>query len=176
MQPSELIASLQKRDKKAFEEIYKMYVYNVHGIIYNIVKDNEIAEELTQDVFIKVWNKIDTYTEKKGRFFTWILNIARNAAIDKTRSKHFKKSSENLSSENFVDTIEDKNNYAAKVDSIGIKKFINGLEPLCKKVIDLLFFKGYTQKEAAEELDIPLGTIKTRNRICIDKLKKVLAV
>ena len=176
MQPSELIASLQKKDKKAFEEIYRMYADNVYGIVYNIVRDHEIAEELTQDVFLKVWSKIDSYSEKKGRFFTWILNIARNSAIDKTRSKNFKKSSQNLSSENFVDIIEDKNNYAAKVDSIGIKKFINGLEPLCKKVIDLLFFKGYTQKEASEELEIPLGTIKTRNRICIDKLKKVLAV
>ena len=63
MQPSELIASLQKKDKKAFEEIYRMYADNVYGIVYNIVRDHEIAEELTQDVFLKVWSKIDSYSE-----------------------------------------------------------------------------------------------------------------
>ncbi|RZS93358.1 RNA polymerase sigma factor [Aquimarina brevivitae] len=176
MQPTELIIALRNKDKKAFEEIYKLYADNVYGIVFNILRNEDVSEEVTQDVFLKIWEKIDSYTEKKGRFFTWVLNIARNAAIDKTRSKGYKKSGGNLSTENFVDILEDKTNFNAKVDSIGIKKFINGLEPLCKKVIDLLFFKGYTQKEASEELEIPLGTIKTRNRICIDKLKKVLAV
>ncbi|SHI62774.1 RNA polymerase sigma factor [Aquimarina spongiae] len=176
MQPTALIIALQNKEQSALQSIYDMYATNVYGIIYNILRDKELSEEVLQDVFIKIWNNAPSYSEKKGRFFTWILNIARNAAIDKTRSKSFKNSYQNLEAENFVDILEDNNNFLSKVDSIGIKKYISALEPLCKKIIDLLFFKGFTQKETAETLDIPLGTVKTRNRICIDKLKQVLEV
>ncbi|MBW1295920.1 RNA polymerase sigma factor [Aquimarina litoralis] len=175
MQPEELIFQLQQKNEKAFQRIYEMYSENVFGIIYNILKDETLAEEVLQDVFIKIWNNADSYSPKKGRFFTWILNIARNAAIDKTRSTAFKNSKQNQTSDNFVDILEQKSSFSSKMDAIGIKKYIEILEPICKKVIDLLFFKGYTQKEASEELQIPIGTIKTRNRICINKLREVLA-
>ncbi|SEL41693.1 RNA polymerase sigma-70 factor, ECF subfamily [Aquimarina amphilecti] len=176
MQPKELINQLQQKNERAFQRIYEMYSENVLGVIYNILKDETLSEEVLQDVFVKVWNKADTYSEKKGRFFTWILNIARNAAIDKTRSTAFKNSKQNQNADFFVDILEEKSNFSSKVDAIGIKKYIEILEPICKKVIDLLFFKGFTQKEASEELDIPIGTIKTRNRICINKLREALAV
>ncbi|GAA0729174.1 sigma-70 family RNA polymerase sigma factor [Aquimarina litoralis] len=175
MQLSELILQLQQKNEKAFERIYEMYSENVFGIIYTILKDETLAEEVLQDVFVKIWNNSSSYSEKKGRFFTWILNIARNAAIDKTRSTAFKNTKQNQTTDNFVDILEQKSNFSNKMDAIGIKKYIDILEPICKKVIDLLFFKGYTQKEASEELDIPIGTIKTRNRICINKLREVLA-
>lgn len=176
MQPTELILALQQRDQQALKSLYNMYAENMYGVIYNILRDKTLSEEVLQDVFIKIWNNINSYSEKKGRFFTWVLNISRNAAIDKTRSKSFKNSQQNLSTDYFVDILEDNTNFSGKIDAIGIKKYVEALEPLCKKVIDLLFFKGFTQKEASEKLEIPLGTIKTRNRICIDKLKKVLAV
>ncbi len=176
MQPTELIIALQHKNQAAFKSIYDMYSENVFGIIHNILRDQVLSEEVLQDVFIKIWNNANSYSEKKGRFFTWILNIARNAAIDKTRSKNFKNASQNLTADYFVDILEDKTNFTSKIDSIGIKKYIAALEPLCIKVIDLLFFKGFTQKETAEKLDIPLGTVKTRNRICINKLKQVLEV
>ncbi|WP_378184103.1 RNA polymerase sigma factor [Aquimarina sp. SS2-1] len=176
MQPNELISQLQQKNEKAFQRIYEMYAENIFGVIYTILRDETLSEEVLQDVFVKVWDKADSYSEKKGRFFTWILNIARNAAIDKTRSVAFKNAKQNQSADYFVDILEEKSNFSNKIDAIGIKKYINVLEPICKKVIDLLFFKGFTQKEASEELDIPLGTIKTRNRICINKLREVLAV
>jgi len=90
MQPDELILQLKKQNEVAFSQIYDMYSENIFGIINNIVKDVEIAEEVLQDVFIKVWNKSDSYSADKGRFFTWLLNISRNAAIDKVRSKAYK--------------------------------------------------------------------------------------
>ena len=148
-----------------------MYSQSMHGVIYNIVRDNEIAEEVMQDVFIKAWEKADSYNSSKGRFFTWLLNISRNAAIDKTRSKAFKKSSKNLNSDYFVDIIHSSDNLGSKTDAIGIKKFVDKLAEKCVKIIELLYFKGYTQKEASEELDMPIGTIKTRNRNCIQELR-----
>ncbi len=176
MQPTELIYQLQQKNEKAFQKIYEMYSDNTFGVINTIIKDETISEEILQDVFIKIWNNAGSYSEKKGRFFTWVLNIARNAAIDKTRSKSFKNSQKNQDAKYFVDILEEKSSFSHKIDAIGIKKYINVLEPLCKKVIDLLFFKGFTQKEASEELEIPLGTIKTRNRICINKLREILDV
>lgn len=174
MQPDTLILELQNKNPKAFERIYERYSESTFGIIYNIVRDDAISEEILQDVFIKIWDHASTYSPEKGRFFTWILNIARNAAIDKTRSKDFKNKHKNLTSDYFVDILEDKNDFSAKTDAIGIRKYIETLKPFCKKIIDLLYFKGFTQKEASEELKIPLGTVKTRNRSCINTLRKIL--
>ncbi|MGO4911899.1 RNA polymerase sigma factor [Leeuwenhoekiella sp. W20_SRS_FM14] len=174
MQPDDLILKLQQRDEKAFERLYSLYSQSIFGVINSVLHDTEASEEVLQDVFIKVWDNCDSYSSKKGRFFTWLLNIARNAAIDKTRSKSFKNQKKNLTQEYFVDIIESKNSFSNKMDAIGISKYIKTLGEECKKVINLLFFKGYTQKEASEELNMPLGTIKTRNRLCINKLREIL--
>lgn len=171
MQPELLIVQLQSGNEKAFERIYELYSKSIYGIIYSIVREEAIAEEILQDVFLKVWNNAPSYDGSKGRFFTWMLNIARNVSIDKIRSKEFKNNKENLKSENFVDILEERSNVSGKMDAIGLQKFINMLEPACKKLIDFLFFKGFTQKETAEELQIPLGTVKTKNKICIEKLR-----
>jgi RNA polymerase sigma-70 factor (ECF subfamily) len=175
-QPDQIIERFQQKDEAAFAEIYARYSESLLGVIHSILHDTELSEEVLQDTFVKIWNNANSYNPSKGRFFTWILNIARNGAIDKTRSKSYKKSKQNQSAAYFVDILEEKSNFTSQMDAIGIKKYIAILEPICKKVIDLLFFKGYTQKEASEELDIPLGTIKTRNRICIKKLREVLDI
>ncbi|APX99786.1 RNA polymerase sigma-70 factor (ECF subfamily) [Lacinutrix venerupis] len=174
MQLETLVLKFQEKDEKAFEKLYNMYSESMHGVIYNIVRDHDIAQEVMQDVFIKAWHKSDSYNSKKGRFFTWILNISRNAAIDKTRSKSFKNSSKNLSSDYFVDIIPTQDDLNTSTDAIGIAKYVGKLAEKCKKVIDLLYFKGYTQKEASETLEIPIGTIKTHNRNCIKELRELV--
>jgi len=171
MQQDQLIAQLQEGNERAFERIYQLYSESIFGIIYTITRDKSVSEEILQDVFLKIWDKAPSYNPEKGRFFTWILNIARNASIDKIRSKDFKNKQLNLKSDNFVDILEAKSNQNSKIDAIGLQKYIDILEPVCKKLIDLLFFKGFTQKETAEKLNMPLGTVKTRNRVCIDKLR-----
>jgi len=127
-----------------------------------------------QDVFIKAWQNAESYSSSKGRFFTWILNIARNAAIDKTRSKAYKTSKQNLNADFFVDVIVSNENLDRQTDAIGIKAFVNKLAETCKQLIQLLYFKGYTQKEASEALEMPIGTVKTRNRNCISELRNLL--
>lgn len=169
-----LITKFKQKDESAFKTLYDMYSESMHGVIYNIVRDHDIAEELMQDVFIKAWHKSDSYDSKKGRFFTWILNIARNAAIDKTRSKSFKNASKNLDAQFFVDILPTQDNLDNKTDAIGISKYVSKLAEKCIKVIELLYFKGYTQKEASETLDMPIGTIKTRNRNCINDLRQMV--
>ncbi|TXE17062.1 sigma-70 family RNA polymerase sigma factor [Psychroserpens burtonensis] len=174
MDLDQLVRDFQKQDERAFEKLYHMYSNSMHGVIYNIVRDHEIAEEVMQDVFIKAWHKADSYNSSKGRFFTWILNIARNAAVDKTRSKAYKNSGKNLNAEFFVDILETADSLNDKVDAIGIEKYVKALGEKCKKIIEYLYFKGYTQKETSEELDIPIGTIKTRNRNCIKDLRTIV--
>ncbi len=174
MQLEELVVQFKNKNVKAFESLYEMYNDSVSGVIFNIVRDKELAQEVTQDVFIKAWNNADAYSAKKGRFFTWIINIARNAAIDKTRSKNFKNNSKNLDANIFVDILETHDSLDNSTDAIGIKNFVGKLKDTCKKLIELLYFKGFTQKEASENLEIPLGTVKTRNRNCLNELRVML--
>lgn len=174
MQQDGLILELQNGNQRAFERIYELYSESIYGIIYSIVNDEKVAEEILQDVFLKIWENASSYNSDKGRFFTWILNIARNASIDQIRSKSHKNKQKNLKADNFVDILENKSHFSSRTDAIGIKKYIDVLKPICKKLIDLLFFKGFTQKETAEELEMPLGTVKTKNRACINKLREIL--
>ncbi len=176
MELDALVSRFQQKDGKAFESLYAMYSESMHGVIFNIVRDQDIAQEVMQDVFLKAWHNADSYSSKKGRFFTWLLNIARNAAIDKTRSKDFKNSKKNLDSQFFVDILETEDNYSSVTDGIGVKAFVNKLAKKCTEIIDLLYFKGFTQKEASETLNMPVGTIKTRNRNCINELRQMLGV
>ena len=174
MQLEVLISKFQQKDQKAFEALYEMYNESMLGVIYNIVRDHDIASELMHDVFMKAWNNAHTYSAEKGRFFTWILNIARNTAIDETRSKTFRNSRKNQDAESFVDILQSSENLERKTDAIGIKKFVEKLAKKCIDVIELIYFKGYTQTEVSETLDIPIGTVKTRNRNCIKDLRTML--
>ena len=174
MTQDELLVLIYKKDEKAFTHLYDMYSKSLFAVINTLVKNREEAEDVLQEVFVKIWKNIDSYHESKGRFYTWILNIARNTSIDKLRSKNFNNSQKNLPSDNFVHLLDDSNKLSHMIDSIGIQEFVNKLKPKCIQIIDLLFFKGYTQQEASEELAIPLGTVKTQNRNCINDLRLYL--
>ncbi len=176
MTQEELLPLVLKKDDRAFTLLYDMYSKNLYGVIYNLIRDREEAEDVLQEVFVKIWKNIEKYNESKGRFFTWILNIARNTTIDKLRSKGFNNSQKNLSSDNFVHLLDDSNKLTNRIDTIGIREFVKKLKPKCIQIIDLLFFKGYTQQEASEELEIPLGTVKTQNRNCMNDLRNFLQV
>lgn len=176
MTQEELLVLIYKKDEKAFIHLYDMYSKSLFAVINVLVKNREEAEDVLQEVFVKIWKNIDTYHESKGRFYTWILNIARNTSIDKLRSKNFNNSQKNGSSDNFVHLLDDSTEPINKVDTIGIQEFVKRLKPKCIQIIDLLFFKGYTQQETAEALEIPLGTVKTHNRNCINDLRNYLNV
>ncbi|WP_289644713.1 RNA polymerase sigma factor [Maribacter aestuarii] len=172
MQLDLLVERFKKKDPSAFETLYGMYSQNICGVINTIVKNDGVAQEICQDVFVKIWNNSDSYNSSKGRFFTWILNIARNAAIDEIRSRSYKNQKKNLSADFFVGILESREEEHVSVDTSGLKKLIKTLKHKCVQIIELLYFRGYTQKEAAEELEIPIGTVKTRNRSCISQLRE----
>jgi RNA polymerase sigma-70 factor (ECF subfamily) len=171
MEQEDLLKELMKKDDKSFSLLYDNYSKSLFGVIYNLIKNKEEAEDVLQEVFVKIWNNIDSYNVSKGRLYTWMLNIARNSTIDKLRSKNYKKSAQNLSTDNFVNLLDDNSKESNKIDAIGIKSLLKKLKPKCIELFELLFFQGYTQQEASEELTIPLGTIKTNNRNCLNDLR-----
>ena len=176
MTQEEILPLVLKRDERSFTTLYDMYSKSLFSVITNLIKDREEAEDVLQEVFVKIWKNIDTYNESKGRLYTWMLNIARNTSIDKLRSKGYNNSKKNLSADNFVHLLDDSNKLNNRIDTIGIREFVQKLKPKCIQIIDLLFFKGYTQQEASDELEIPLGTVKTQNRNCMNDLRNFLKV
>ena len=174
MTQEEILPLILQKNDKAFTTLYSMYNKSLFAVISNLINEQEEAEDVLQEVFVKIWKNIESYNEAKGRFYTWIVNIARNTAIDKLRSKGFNNSQKNLSSDNFVHLLDDSNKMTNRIDTIGIADFVKKLKPKCIQLIELLFFQGYTQQEASDELEIPLGTVKTQNRNCINDLKTYL--
>jgi RNA polymerase sigma factor (sigma-70 family) len=168
----ELITALRRQEKIAAEALYDMYSSSLFGVIIRIVQNNEMAEDLLQETFVKIWNSFSSYSSDKGRLYTWMVNIARNLSIDKIRSKDYKNQSKNHELELNVPSIDISRNIAYQPELLGVKDLVNKLRPEQKVILDLVYFKGYTHLEAADELSIPLGTIKTRLRMAIIQLRK----
>ena len=170
----ELVLLLQNRDEQAFGYLYDNYSAALYGVIYKMVEDKELAEDILQETFVKIWNNFTSYEITKGRLFTWMLNITRNLTIDTIRSKGYRKQSKIRSNENSVDNVVDHSSASERFDSLGIRKHLSLLKDDQKQIIDLAYFSGLTQEEIAKELSIPLGTVKTRMRTAIIELRKVL--
>lgn len=156
----------------AIQALYDMYSGALLGVISRVIQQTEVAEDLLQETFIKIWNSANSYDSSKGRLFTWMMNIARNLSIDKLRSKDFKNSTKNQDLENNVDFIDTQREVTFNADVLGLKEMVTALKPDLYKVLDMVYFKGYTHVEAAEELNLPLGTVKTRIRMAILELRK----
>ena len=168
----ELVLALRNREKIAIEALYDMYSSSLYGVISRIIIDTATAEDLLQETFVKIWHSFSSYSTEKGRLFTWMVNIARNLSIDKLRSKDFKNQNKNQELENNVTFIDEQRSTVYKPELLGIKDLVETLKPEQKLILDLVYFKGYTHVEAADELGIPLGTIKTRLRMAILQLRK----
>ena len=168
----ELIASLKARDDQAFSFLYDHYSGSLYSIILQIVKRPETASDVLQEVFINIWRKIESYDPVKGRLFTWMLNISRNASIDMLRSKNYQNNQKN---QEITDTVYGNDQVThTHIDSIGLTKFLVKLRPEQRVLIELAYFKGYTHDEIAQIKDIPLGTVKTRIRNALLQLREFL--
>lgn len=168
------MALLKAKDEKGLRVLYDHYSAALYGVILRVVIEKETAEDVLQESFVKIWNNIAAYDVSKGRLYTWLLNIARNTAIDKIRSKNFRNEGQVRSIEDFVYTIDKQHNNSTATDHIGLRKFVEELKADQRQLIDLLYFGGYTQSEAAEELGIPLGTVKTRVKAALTRLRELL--
>jgi RNA polymerase sigma-70 factor (ECF subfamily) len=163
----EFVEHLLSRDHRRFGLVFDRFSKSLLGILYQMVKDEEQAQDLLQEVFLKIWNNASSYDPKKSRLFTWMLNIARNTAIDHIRSKQ-SRIGKNISSIEQAQV----HKIALQPEYIGLKKIVAELKEDQREIIDLAFFEGYSHTEIAEKLNLPLGTVKTRCRNAIRELRK----
>jgi RNA polymerase sigma-70 factor (ECF subfamily) len=169
------VSLLRNRDNKAYAYLYDNYASALYSIILQIVSDAELANDVMQEVFVNIWRRIEQYDPTKGRLFTWMMNIARNASIDTLRSRSYQNSRKNQSIQDNVDTILVNDVIQpAGVDTIGLRKLLEKLKEEQRVLIELAYFKGYTHEEIAEIQKIPLGTVKTRIRNALIQLRGLL--
>jgi len=168
----ELVVLLKEQNNDAFNYLYDHYSGALFTIINQIVSDKDTASDVLQEVFVNIWRKIGTYDVTKGRLFTWMLNIARNAAIDKVRSKGYR------DNQRTQPIAEGESGMAMSsnpvVNDVGLKKVLTTLNEEYRKLIDLSYFQGFTHEEIAKMLGIPLGTVKTRIRTAISQLRTMI--
>jgi RNA polymerase sigma factor (sigma-70 family) len=166
----ELVRQLKLHEEQAFQHLYDHYSKSLFTVICQLVPQQVAAEDVLQQVFIKIWKNIHSYDVGKGRLFTWMLNIARNQAIDHTRSKEFNKAGKTIALAEDVYT--NREGSSAKVRDIGLNRVLEGLPEESRKVLELSFFSGYSHQEIATMLQLPLGTVKTKIRAIITELRK----
>jgi RNA polymerase sigma-70 factor (ECF subfamily) len=170
---NDLVNLLRERSEKAFSYLYDNYSAALYGVIHSIITEAETANDILQDVFLNIWKKIESYDPSKGRLFTWMLNIARNAAIDKLRSKSFREGLKNQPlSENVDIGVGSAINPAIR--DVGLRKVISGLKEEQRVLVDLSYFQGFTHEEIAKAMNIPLGTVKTRIRSALIQLRTLI--
>ena len=165
-----IVSLLEKGDKRAITLLYENYADALYGVIKKVIADDETAQDVLQETFVKIWRYSKKYDSKKAKLFTWLYRIAYNTAIDKIRSLKNKTEKEVQ--------IETSSVYKVSFgelnqDVLDIKKHLNTLDEKYQIVINALFFEGMTQQEASDELEIPLGTIKSRLKIGLRELKKI---
>lgn len=166
----QIVSLLHRSDKKAISLLYENYADALFGVISKVLTDESLAQDALQETFIKVWKKSKSYNPEKAKLFTWLYRIAYNTAIDKVRYQSNKTSKEVQ--------IETSNVYkltsqGLNQDVLDIKTHLKTLDEKYQIVINALFFEGMTQQEASDELEIPLGTIKSRLKIGLRELKKI---
>jgi len=168
---TELITALIAGHTKALEKLYTCYSASLLGIISKIIKQEDVAEDILQETFLQIWKSISQYDASRGRLFTWMARLARNKAIDHLRSRGEINNLRNEDLENASIEINALYQVQYNPEHIGLKQLINVLSPAQMIILDLVYFKGYTQAEAAQILQIPIGTLKTRIRIAIKTLR-----
>ncbi len=165
-----IVGFLEKGDQKALDLLYEFYSDSLYGVILQVTSNEELAQDALQETFVKVWKNSKKYDSKKAKLFTWLYRIAKNTAIDKLRSfnNRFEKEVQIDKSDVYILPTVSLNQ-----DVMDLREHVAGLDQKYQIVLKALFFEGMTQQEASDELDIPLGTIKSRLKIGLRELKKV---
>lgn len=167
---SDLVAHLKSADVRQFEIIYDHFSTALYGIINKILDSNEQAQDVLQEVFFKIWNNSSSYNPEKSRLFTWMLAIARNSAADYIRSQGVKeKQFQQEGSQNNV--VKKDTSVINPFDTKKLTKVPGALKEEHKQIIDLMYFKGFTQDEISKQLKISLGSVNTTSRTAIQMLR-----
>lgn len=166
----DLVQGLIDKDRKSFDTLYQNYSSALYGIALRITKVNEVAEDVLQEAFVKIYKNIDRYDSSRGTLFTWMLNICRNSAIDKIR---YGREIKNVPFDTLDLGLSAETNPELELANSELWKVLDNLNEDHKEVLKLSYYFGYSHKEISEILDIPFGTVKSKIRIAIRELRKI---
>ncbi len=178
-----LLQRIASKEPDALSELYDHYSKLLFGLLKSILKKTEEAEDILQEVFTTIWEKADQFDTERGSAYTWIVSITRNKGIDRLRSKVYKeqkKQSTSLDDDDVFHPLysEENNPPENTILSDRAERVYGALQKLSEKqrsVIQVAYFDGLSQNEISDEYDIPLGTVKTRMRDGMIKLRELLA-
>lgn len=169
----QLLKRIEQREQAALTLLYQRYSTQVFSLAYRILQNAHQAEEVTQDTFLKVWDRAAHWDSDKGRFSSWLLTITRHTAIDRLRAEQRQLISNSTSLE-FVPDPETERGIPhdpALQDGRMLHDLVGQLPEEQAQVIQMAFFQGLTHRELSERLNLPLGTVKTRVRLGLQKLR-----
>ena len=175
-----LVDRIKNKDHRALELLYDKYRSTIFGLVYSIVQRREEAEDLLQDLFVKIWEKADTYNESKGTVYSWLTTMSRNKAIDRLRSKRYKTAKlEDTDHNQLYACIEedDKNPLEEMMINEQTEHIRNALVRIPRdqrEAISIAYMQEMSHSEISEMLNIPLGTVKFRIRQGKMRLKRIL--
>jgi RNA polymerase sigma factor (sigma-70 family) len=167
------VAGLLNKDQQVFAQLYQQFSPPLYAFIVSRVKDTEVAENLLQDVFVKAWRNAGQYDPAKGRLFIWMYKICSNCCIDYLRSKQHRINSQSVYGSDLPDKLRHYVAVGLMPDRIGLRNMLGKLSDDEREVLELVYFKGFTQAEVAGLKNIPLGTVKTRCSRAIKKLRNL---
>ncbi len=177
----ELMQRIANRDLEAFRALYDRYGDLVYSTTLRMVRDVYLAQDMVQEIFLRLWRKPESYVAHRGRFAVWLTSVARNRAVDEIRSRSRRYRHETASPEEQERELvgPDNDDPALTAELTDQRRLIvDALAELPsqqREVIELAYFGGLTQQEIAQRLSQPLGTVKTRIRLGMRKLRVTLA-
>ncbi|MEO6695163.1 MAG: sigma-70 family RNA polymerase sigma factor [Ignavibacteria bacterium] len=174
-----LLKKISEKDNNALSDLYDKHSKYLYTIIYYILRDEAEAEDTLQEVFLQIWEKINSYDENLGNPLAWITRITRNKAIDRLRSKGYKNRSSEIDIERVFNLSSDSStnpekNTSMSQEQIEISTALKTLNTNQRDLIEFAYFHGFSQSELAEHFNIPLGTVKTRMRAAMISLRSKL--
>lgn len=174
------MASLAAGEIHALEQLYDRYSALVFSVSLRVLADRQLAEDVTQEVFLRLWRRPESYNPDRGRLLSWLMSVTRNRAIDERRRLSRRTRTEEQGDEptaelREIDGRDDPQLAAAAADIRRVVRIaMDELPPAQRRVIELAYFAGLTQTEIAERTGVPLGTVKTRVRLAMRKLREAL--
>jgi RNA polymerase sigma-70 factor (ECF subfamily) len=173
VEPIQLLSAVATGDESALGALYDAFSPAIYGVVLRMVEKEELAQEVLQDTFVKIWKNAPSYDSAKGRPFTWMVNIARHAAIDMLRSSEVKRGE-------MIRPINDhvyrlgSDDLNTSLEDADVRSVLHGLRQEHRELIDLAYYKGFSQQDIADRTGIPLGTVKSRTRSALQELRTLL--
>ncbi len=175
-----LMERIQRRDVQALAKLYDRYASVLYTLVRRIIPTSEEAEDILQEIFLQVWSKSNSYLKERGTVYSWLVALARNKAIDRVRSKRYKQQSKEARMEDSVQLTDTETaahphrSVVLKEDQERVETALKSLSAIEARILELSYFGGYSQTEIAKMLNIPLGTVKTKMRQGMIKLRQVV--